>query len=261
MLDKYLPAIGVIGLGLLLVGYFTISIPQEAARKDALTFSNTHTWDPEELAVLHRSTLYPAAMYGTISLPPPPKNSSPTTAAELKLLASYRALRSADEIRDIYAELNLEDSYFAGKPLKVFMDKHQFPAVALLLRDAFYDLGGIEMRQKEKFNRIRPSLLDSSLDTVIAVPDFPAYPSYHSSEAYFIAHVFSELAPERKDEFMARAYQIALNREIAGVHYPSDSAAGKLLAQQFFDILMKNDKFKTFLATAKIEWSKHPELL
>jgi membrane-associated phospholipid phosphatase len=35
------------------------------------------------------------------------------------------------------------------------------------------------------------------------------------------------------------AQRIARNREVLGVHYPSDSAAGKVLAEQSFKLLMK----------------------
>lgn len=261
MLDKYLSFIGIAGLGLLIAGYFTISVPQEAARKDALTFSNTGIPDREKLAIAEWKTRYPAEIYLDISIPPPPKNSSAEVASELATLHAYTALRTSREIRDIFTEVNMDTAYFGGISLVDYMDEKKFPATALLLKDSFYDLGIIEMQQKKKFDRVRPSALDPSLETVIAVPGFSAYPSYHSSDSYFIAFVFSELAPAVRAAFMARASQIAHNREVAGVHYPSDTRAGLLLADQFFNILMKNEKFLKLLAAAKKEWSTHPELL
>lgn len=260
MLDKYLPVIGVAGVSLLVVGYFTISAPREAARKDRLTFSNTSSWDQDKLAAAKQLFRYPADIYSSVTLPPPPKNSSKETSAELATLKSYRELRTSKGLQDIFAEVNMDAAYFNGNPLIAYLEGDRFPSTVALLKDAFHDLEVIEMQQKEKFDRVRPSILDTSLETAVAVPRFPAYPSYHSTEAYFIAYVFGELAPPRKEEFVARAEQIALNREIAGVHYPSDSAAGALLAQQLFDVFMKSEKFLGLLEAAKKEWAMHPEL-
>jgi acid phosphatase (class A) len=169
--------------------------------------------------------------------------------------------RTPEKIQDIIAEINLETTYFNGRVLKDYIDENEFPATAALLAESFHDLTVVVLQQKQKFDRVRPNKLDPTLETVIAVPGHPAYPSGHSTQMHFIAYVLSELAPARRAEFLSRADQIAHNREIAGLHYPSDSAAGVLLAQQFFDIMMQNEKFKTLLAVAKEEWATHPALV
>ena len=55
---------------------------------------------------------------------------------------------------------------------------------------------------------------------------------------------------------MAHALEVAENRERAGVHYSSDTAAGKELATGIFEIL-KTDctMFKALLQEAKHEWT------
>jgi hypothetical protein len=54
------------------------------------------------------------------------------------------------------------------------------------------------------------------------------------------------------------AQRIARNREVLGLHYPSDSAAGKLLAEESFKILMQCDSIKKstkgLIALAKKEF-------
>jgi hypothetical protein len=54
------------------------------------------------------------------------------------------------------------------------------------------------------------------------------------------------------------AQRIARNREVLGLHYPSDSAAGKLLAEESFKILMQCDSIKNstkgLIALAKKEF-------
>lgn len=253
MLEKYLPAFGIVGLALLVGGYFLIA-PKEEARKDALTFSHTAMWEPDLLALSEEPTRYPAETFVALSLSPPPKNSSREVAGEIAALLSYQKLRTPHEIEDILAERDLTTASFGGHTIATYMDEKKFPATALLLKDSFHDLTVITLQEKRKFDRVRPSVLNPVLDTVIAVPGHPAYPSGHSTQIHFLAYVFGELAPERRNEFLIRADQVAKNREIAGLHYPSDSRAGVLLAQQFFALILENPKFQKLLAAAKEEW-------
>jgi acid phosphatase (class A) len=53
----------------------------------------------------------------------------------------------------------------------------------------------------------------------------------------------------------ALAERIAVNREIAGLHYASDTAAGLLLAEALLPILNTCERFKEALADARLEWS------
>jgi acid phosphatase (class A) len=49
------------------------------------------------------------------------------------------------------------------------------------------------------------------------------------------------------------ADRIGKNREIAGVHYASDTAAGKYLAAQCFELLAKCPTFQRVLGAAQEE--------
>lgn len=233
-------------------GYSAIRF--EAERKDALTFSNTMEWSPYYFAYANSPTRYPDEVYKDIALPPPPKNSSREVKEEMRALKSYRELRTPEQLEEFEKEGRKETSEFGGYTFGDYNDEKLFPATAELLRDSFYDVEVLEMRQKKLFDRVRPSHLDTSFDTMRPVHGHPAYPSYRSAEMHFIAHVFSELAPERREEFFARAYEIAFRCQIAGLQYPSDTEAGKLLAKQIFEALMENEHFRTLLAEAREEW-------
>ena len=84
---------------------------------------------------------------------------------------------------------------------------------------------------------------------------FQAYPSGHASASYVAAYVYQELMPESTDLFVKNAYEMAFSREILGVHFPSDSEAGRVFARQFVNELLKNQTFQKDLAEAKKEIS------
>ncbi len=240
---------------LLTVGtYFFIAKPMESDSKDSFSFTSTAAWDPSLLIITQEATHYSEELFESVSLPPPTKNSSAETTTEIELLKSYVKLRTPQKLEDILAERVFATENFGGHTVDSYLDESKFPATSALLKDSMHDLDVIMLRLKKKFNRVRPNSLDPSLSIAIEVPGHPAYPSGHSSEMHFLAYVLSELAPARQAEFIARADEIAKNREIAGLHYPSDSHAGVLVAHQVFSILMQNSKFQNLLTAAKDEW-------
>jgi PAP2 superfamily len=97
------------------------------------------------------------------------------------------------------------------------------------------------------FGRARPSsccgpeLAPMFLRGHILYPGTPAYPSGHATVAWTFAYLFGAfVSAERKAALDAAAAQVALNREIAGVHYPTDTAAGRLLAGQVVKIMLSS---------------------
>jgi hypothetical protein len=132
------------------------------------------------------------------------------------------------------------------------------------------------MWHKAYWNRPRPSQLYPVLMPPIAVPAHAAYPSGHATEAYLVARVLEEIlpqdvwsltpaptsppppTPEPPTALHAMAQRIARNREVLGLHYPSDSQAGKDLAEFTFPLLMACDQVSGILAAAQDEWAEVP---
>ena len=89
---------------------------------------------------------------------------------------------------------------------------------------------------KGKNDRPRPSQLCPALMPPLAVPGHASFPSGHSTQAHLMAlcmtDVFGTLpmAGPMNDDLWTLADRIARNREIAGLHYPSDTKAGVDLA-------------------------------
>jgi acid phosphatase (class A) len=123
-----------------------------------------------------------------------------------------------------------------------------------LIRNALHQLAPALFEAKLRHDRVRPSLLDPTLTTAIAVPNHPAYPSGHAAEAGLIAEILSVLSPSHRGIFLSAARRIAVNREIAGLHYRSDSQAGFELARAFVQMAQTEPWFAGLLKYADVEW-------
>ena len=56
--------------------------------------------------------------------------------------------------------------------------------------------------------------------------------------------------PPLQEELCWLARRVAVNREVGGFHYPSDTAAGFFLARRTFAILLRGAEFKQVLESA-----------
>jgi hypothetical protein len=73
----------------------------------------------------------------------------------------------------------------------------------------------------------RPVQLDPSIHTAIGLPNFPAYPSGHSTFSAAAAAVLSYLFPAAAPTFDAMTEQAGISRLYGGIHYRSDIERGK----------------------------------
>jgi acid phosphatase (class A) len=232
-----------------------IKLPPNA---EALRFSNTMQWSYKEGRFREKPLIFLSDWERSITLPLPPENTSIETRQELAKLLGYKQLRTKEKVEEIFKQLEPESGamVMGGRPILDYFDKEKFPNTAPVLSDAFNDVMIITIKLKERFDRVRPSFLEPAIDPVITIPGHPAYPSGHSTQMHFLAYFLGELAPERRDEFEREAYAIAFNREIAGVHYTSDTEAGKLLARQILMELKKNPRFAEGFRKARDDWKK-----
>lgn len=212
--------------------------------------------DPEYLATmgvpLASSTPFIQWVLQNIAIPEPPADDSAETEREIQALQAWVHARTPAQLTEIESEVNVTGFKFGSSRLdKLAAAK---PKTGNLLNYANAALKPVVYRLKAQFNRTRPSALDKSLSTVVAVPGHPAYPSGHASQAYLFAHILTYLDPLSANAYFADAERIAKNREIAGLHYPSDSEAGRLLAGQLFLMLLAEPTFKSLLVEAEMEW-------
>ena len=223
---------------------------------DSLRFSNTQTWDQEFLDALHAPSGFPQSLVDSIVLPPPPSNRSTTTANEIAYLHTLVPERTPEKVAQIEDEMSTQTTVYSDVSYETIIGPHIRPHTSKFIDYMIERVGPIIFAQKQKYDRVRPSFIDPTLTTVIDIPNHPAYPSGHAVQSYLIAVFLSELDPQNTERYFASAERIRKNREVAGVHYPSDSEAGVLLAQQLVPILRSDPNFNALFDIAKTEWGE-----
>lgn len=222
---------------------------KQKAKLEALKFSNTMTWGPEYLSWAQKAPDLPG-----VGVLPPPANTSAETKEDLRVMHEYQAARTAAQIEEIKSEIDIYNARFGDKTFAEHLDEKRRPNSFYLMAFVIQIEGPQVMKQKLRYDRVRPSFLDPTLKPVIAIPPHAAYPSGHATQAFLRAFLLSRLDPKNSRAYVQSAERIARNREIAGLHYPSDSAAGRKLAAQLFAQLTRDPAFVEQFWRAKKEW-------
>jgi acid phosphatase (class A) len=202
-------------------------------------------------------------------LPDFPANSSAQTKAEIEhLLTLQNTIRTPEKVKeslifaDVYYNVFVKptDSTYTKMQQNLFhmgrqlgwFNPEKLPQTAALLTRVWTDATYYFWALKFKYNRTRPYMIDQRIKNLDDT-NFQAYPSGHSSASYVAAYIYQELLPEQKDLFIKNAYDMAFSREILGVHFASDSEAGRIFARQFVNELLKNEGFRKDFEVAKKE--------
>jgi len=127
----------------------------------------------------------------------------------------------------------------------------------------------VAMGLKSYYRMRRPTQVYPYILPIIDPPDTPSFPSSHSLQAHLISFALKAALTPRAGQTLQTAvaldhlaHRVARNREIAGVHYPMDSACGAFVAQGCIDMLTTRlgagSLFAALLAGAKDELKDLP---
>ncbi len=161
-----------------------------------------------------------------------------TLKTQLAWVRNYADLRD-DRIAEITIQTGDVLSFFgAVSLLNLSRRQKTLELLSIVQSLAVY----LEMQVKHHCWSPRPIDFAEQVQPVIQTPDHSTFPSGHAVEAHAIATVLHRLktgqsakngashSSRRRPAMVFRtAHRIAVNRTIAGVHFPVDSAAGALL--------------------------------
>lgn len=206
----------------------------------------------------------------TFKIGPYPANSSAQTKAELGFLLRLQQQRTAadiaktDGMANVYYDpltldpqqadysRNIHSLFYVGRSLGPWFIPEQLPVTKQVLQQVIQDATFYIFSLKASYNRARPYQLEPLLQH-LEEPGHASYPSGHSSASYVHAYLLSQLLPQHSEQLLSNAYDMAFSREIRGVHFPSDSEAGKVFARQFVDLLLKSERFREDYAAMQKE--------
>ena len=181
----------------------------------------------------------------------------PHIQEELDELVTAAQDERADALDEILSQADEFISYFMNL---MTTRPTAYPATFRVLNIASLVALFTSMYYKGKYRRPRPSELCPALLPPIVVPGHASFPSGHSTQSHLMAlcmgQVLSGFVQHQAmlDDLETLADRIARNREIAGLHYPSDTAAGVALAGVILPLLTGNSWYGSALAAARQEW-------
>jgi len=117
------------------------------------------------------------------------------------------------------------------------IDSTNAPATAELIQTLLEATHLMVMRLKYALKAVRPVDLSSALGPIIPTPGHGSFPSGHATVSFMFAGIMERLLgltnpPDPTIDWLKRlAHRVAQNRVVAGVHYPVDSVAGRLVGE------------------------------
>jgi acid phosphatase (class A) len=150
--------------------------------------------------------------------------------------------------------------------LGVDLDTAKLPIVVRLLNRMERDVLDTAFAAKANFNRPRP-FQRFAVEHVCGADSPPkpephpkggfsasSYPSGHSAFGWSAALILAEIAPERAQAILARGREFDESRVVCAVHFPSDVAAGEIVATAVVERLHTVPEFTRDLACAQQEY-------
>lgn len=210
----------------------------------ALAVANRAAWagyymDPSQVDLIH-------------VLAPPPAPGSVEGKADLQAVLAAQRIRTDGQIRD--ARADAEESVFCfADVIGPGFKPENLPFATGFFEHVSSNGDEAVAAAKSHFNRPRPFAADHEVKPVVGHPMSSSYPGGHATFAYVNAILLAYMVPERAAAIFSRAARYAQNRVIGGVHYPTDSEAGRISAAVIANVLLHQPRFLADFARARAE--------
>jgi hypothetical protein len=157
---------------------------------------------------------------------------SATFESQIPLVLNWAQLRE-ERATEIMAQIDAQYAFWSSIVyLHPDRTRRTMELINMVLQFCVY----VEMRFKHALACYRPVEYNAEVQPMITTPGHNSFPMGHGTQAYAVAHVLKMLlsldlmtntsASDQLDRLSAR---ITTNRVVAGVHFPVDSMAGRML--------------------------------
>ena len=159
----------------------------------------------------------------------PPGDRSITTYSEIQQIKNIKAnekfVREKDDIFNVFRKVARQ---------------HNISYPAEMVNKLMDDSAIIIMQLKNYFNRPRPQELAKEFNIDLKIVELesaktPSYPSGHSAQGVLIAKFLADEYPIAADNFLKESKNISFSRNMAKVHYRSDSDFGERLGEALYN--------------------------
>jgi acid phosphatase (class A) len=187
-------------------------------------------------------------------LPPPPADDSPAGLADLSVLLYVQANRTPEQAK-LAKEMESPSVFGMNREfLGEWFTRENLPKTAAILREASKAADPVLNAAKKNWARPRPYVRSSLIQPVVGKPgDAGSYPSGHTFGISIPEFLLSAAFPEHAEEFDARIHRVMWGRIAGGVHFPSDTEAGRLLARSVMDKMLATPAMKEAIQTIRAE--------
>jgi len=189
-------------------------------------------------------------------LPPPPADGSPRALAELAEVKRFQAEATPEQRAQAASDDSSENGSIFAAAIGPGWDLTKLPATAKVLNEVTGSEGPFSDIAKKEFQRDRPWIVDSSIQTCAPhkpSQDHASYPSGHATVGYGMGVVLANLMPDHAQAILARSEQFAENRLVCGFHFRSDIVAGQQFGTIMAIRLMQNPQFSADMDAARTE--------
>ncbi|MDF9833530.1 acid phosphatase (class A) [Ereboglobus sp. PH5-5] len=183
-------------------------------------------------------TTDPAAIIAMV--PPPPANDSPAGMADLETVLQVQKDRTPAQAARA-ERVSAHDSLSMGAQVfgPAFNEKN-LPRTIAILTKATNERRPVVHASKRQWNRTRPYDRGLGVEPCVKRQDNTSYPSGHSAASALWAVLLGKAMPEYEILFMDDVRETMWCRVIGGVHYPSDTQAGKLIGTIIANEMLRN---------------------
>lgn len=187
-------------------------------------------------------------------IPPPPTDDSPAGLADLSTLLYVQTNRTPDQVK--LAKSMESPSVFAmGREIfGEWFTRENLPKTAEILRQTSKAADPVLAGAKKNWKRPRPYVRSTEISPVVGKPgDAGSYPSGHTFGMAVPMFLLAEAFPAHASEFDEKTHRVMWGRIVGGVHFPSDTEAGRLLARDVISKMSKTHEMKEAIETIRAE--------
>ncbi|MEI7909728.1 MAG: phosphatase PAP2 family protein [Verrucomicrobiota bacterium] len=187
-------------------------------------------------------------------LPPPPADNSPAGLADLSVVLYVQAQRTPEQVK-LAKEMTSPSVFAMGREVfGEWFSRENLPKTAEILSQTSKAADPVLAAAKKKWQRPRPFMRSSEVAPVVGKPgDSGSYPSGHSFGIAVPEFVLSAAFPQHAADCDRMIHRVMWGRIVGGVHFPSDTEAGRLLAKEVVAGMLETAAMKEAIETMRNE--------